>query len=337
MILLTGATGFVGNLLLEKLLSAGEKVVCIVRNPSKISPRDGLTILKGDLENAEVLASSNDIEKLEPITSLVHLAALYDLDAKSSACYMANVVGTMNLVALSRRMPNLTKFVHISTVAVAGDYLGSVPRASVDFGQSFPNPYAKTKAQAESIVRREISSDKLTILRLGIVTGNSVNGAFEKVDGPYMAIQFFKNLVEKMPLLKEVPLFPLPIGHGSMLPLIPVDIVVDVIEEVLQSKRINGCFHIVLKDAPTVLEFSKTLMASLGFKSSIRSIGSNAVMADIFKRLPLPDSFPKALIDYMGSRCTFDVSDEINQFKSLNSSSWTVIQESFFREAIIRL
>tara|TARA_R110000868_G_scaffold61524_1_gene186904 strand:- start:10906 stop:11919 length:1014 start_codon:yes stop_codon:yes gene_type:complete len=337
MILLTGATGFVGKLLLKKLLSSGQKVVCLARTPSKIAAAKGLIVLKGDLENADVLHSSLDLKQLENITQIIHLAALYDLNAQSNACYMANVVGTMNLVALSRKMPKLEKFIHISTVAVAGDYHGEVPKGSAEFDQNFPNPYAKTKAQAESIVRREVAPEILVILRLGIVIGDSESGEFDKVDGPYMAIDFFKNLSQKLPILKEMPLLPLPMGKTSILPLVPVDVVVNVIEEVIHSERALGCHHVVLKDAPSVLEFSSLLMKNLGFKSEVRAIGGSLLMAKVFKQLPLPDSFPKALMDYMGSRCTFDVSDEINLFKSLNSSTWTGIQESFFREAIIKL
>ncbi len=250
---------------------------------------------------------------------------------------MANVVGTMNLVALTRKMTKLKKFIHISTVAVAGDYHGDVPKSTVEFEQNFPNPYAKTKAQAESIVRRELAPEMLTILRLGIVIGDSKSGEFDKVDGPYMAIDFFKSLSIKLPFLKEMPLLPLPMGSSSVLPLVPVDIVVNIIEESIRRDQILGCHHIVLKDAPSVLEFSKLLMKNLGFKSEVRAIGGSVMLSKIFKKLPLPDTFPKPLMDYMGSRCTFDVSDEIDLFKSLNSSSWTEIQESFFRQAITRL
>ena len=44
MILVTGATGTTGSALLDELLGRGQEVTAVTREPSRIEPRDGLTV-----------------------------------------------------------------------------------------------------------------------------------------------------------------------------------------------------------------------------------------------------------------------------------------------------
>lgn len=334
MILLTGATGFVGKRVLTKLLAGNEKVVCLARNPAKIPQHENLIVLKADIEQSEVLINPLDLAQLKGVTSVVHMAALYDLAASAGACYMANVVGSMNLLALVRKLPNFERLIYISTVAIAGDYDGEVPREEVDFGQKFPNYYATTKAQAESLLRRGLSDKELCVLRSGIVIGDSRDGSYDKADGPYMAIEFFKHLLQRFPVLKRLPVYPLPMVANSQLPLVSVDVVVNVIVEAVQTSNLSGCHHIVCPDAPTVLEFASEMFKRLGYEGKVRPTHGAKELASLIKRLPDIPNFPAPLIDYMATTARFDVSEESRRFKSINSVTWTGFRDVFFREAI---
>jgi hypothetical protein len=55
---LFGATGNAGTRILNELLSRGHKVTAIVRDPSKLPPRAGLTIRRGDLSNDTLIAEA---------------------------------------------------------------------------------------------------------------------------------------------------------------------------------------------------------------------------------------------------------------------------------------
>jgi uncharacterized protein len=55
-IALYGATGKAGSRILTELLSRGHQVTAIARDPSKLSPRKGLTIVQGDVSSAEAIA-----------------------------------------------------------------------------------------------------------------------------------------------------------------------------------------------------------------------------------------------------------------------------------------
>lgn len=336
MILVTGASGFVGKRVLELLLASGEEVVCLVRYPHKFSTytNKNLHLLKGDLENAEVLNLSSKHEILQKVDRVLHLAALYDLHASAGASYMANVVATMNLLALTRKMPKFKRFIHISTIAIAGDYQGTVPVDEVEFEQHFPNAYAKTKAQAEALLRRGLKKDQLCILRPGIVIGDSKTGVFDKVDGPYMAIEFFKKLLGKTPILKHLPLIPMPMNANAQLPIIPVDVLAQIIGDVVLKSTLTGCHHLITADSPSMEEFAREMLAQLGFTGKLQVVSGADHLSKILKRLPDIPNFPAPLLDYMSAAAFYDVTNEVQQFSLLKDVSWTGFRDVFFRQAM---
>lgn len=64
-IALLGATGKVGRLYLKLALAAGFNVRALVRDPGKLSPREGLTVVKGDsTRSSDVAALIADVDVL---------------------------------------------------------------------------------------------------------------------------------------------------------------------------------------------------------------------------------------------------------------------------------
>ncbi len=57
-IALIGATGFVGAPVLSELLSRGHKVTVLARNPSKLAPQAGLTVVAADALDANQVAQA---------------------------------------------------------------------------------------------------------------------------------------------------------------------------------------------------------------------------------------------------------------------------------------
>lgn len=57
-IALIGATGFVGSALLNELLQRGHRVTALARNPGKIAPREGLTVVQADVTDAAQVAQA---------------------------------------------------------------------------------------------------------------------------------------------------------------------------------------------------------------------------------------------------------------------------------------
>jgi putative NADH-flavin reductase len=53
---IVGATGFVGSAVLNELLQKGHQVTAIVLDPDKLESRNGLSVVKGDINDAEDFA-----------------------------------------------------------------------------------------------------------------------------------------------------------------------------------------------------------------------------------------------------------------------------------------
>lgn len=57
-ITLIGATGFVGSAVLTELLNRDHRVTALVRDPAKLTPQPGLSIVMGDAFNADSVAAA---------------------------------------------------------------------------------------------------------------------------------------------------------------------------------------------------------------------------------------------------------------------------------------
>jgi len=57
-IVVCGATGQVGSRILNELLERGHEVTAVVRDPGKLVPRPGLTVIEGDVSNVESIVAA---------------------------------------------------------------------------------------------------------------------------------------------------------------------------------------------------------------------------------------------------------------------------------------
>jgi NAD dependent epimerase/dehydratase len=155
-VLVTGAGGFIGSHLTERLVQAGAKTRALVRYTSTghrgwldTSPHlADIEVLLGDVRDRDSMRKA-----FKDIDVVFHLAALiaipYSYDAPQS--YVdANVQGTLNVLELARDN-NLQRVVHTSTSEV----YGTAQYVPIDekhplVGQS---PYSASKIGADEIAR----------------------------------------------------------------------------------------------------------------------------------------------------------------------------------------
>jgi len=122
--LVTGATGFVGSHVVQKLLRRGEKVRVFARRSSSLKNLEGLQveIAYGDLTDRASLKQA-----LAGCRRLYHVAADYRLwTPDPSVLYQANVLGTRYLLEASRDA-RLERVVYTSTVGALGLPHNGVP------------------------------------------------------------------------------------------------------------------------------------------------------------------------------------------------------------------
>ncbi len=148
--LLTGATGFIGQRLTERLSREGHTVRCLVRSPEKfrsLSSLPGVEHVTGDLDSvaaAETAAAGCDV--------LFHLAAFAKPWSKDKSLpYRINVTGTENMLKAAVR-GGVKRFVLTSSAAVIGPSPGVEP-IDEEYPRATPffNEYEETKAAAEEL------------------------------------------------------------------------------------------------------------------------------------------------------------------------------------------
>lgn len=247
---ITGATGFIGRHLVQRLLERNGTVYALVRQQS-LDKLDGLrrrwgvdrrrvVAIIGDLEKPYLGLSQAQINKLRgKIKHMFHLAAVYDFAADAERQRVANVEGTRHAIELAEAL-QVGCFHHISSIAVAGLYEGVFREDMFEEAEGLDHPYFRTKHESEKLVRQTLKRP-WRIYRPGMVVGHSQTGEMDKIDGPY----YFFKLIQKLRAL--LPAWMPMIGiEGGRINIVPVDFVAGAIDHIAHKRGEDGkCFHLV--------------------------------------------------------------------------------------------
>ncbi len=163
-VFLTGATGFIGNHLVNLLLARGMEIYSLVRNPAKASwaDRKGVHLLTGDIFRIPALPSGVDI--------VYHLAGKTKAH-HASDYYTVNKDGTASLFrALEAAGVRPRRVVHLSSLAAAGP-----SHSDSGVRESDPprpvTPYGRSKLQAEEIALHYKNRFPVVIVRACAIYG----------------------------------------------------------------------------------------------------------------------------------------------------------------------
>lgn len=242
----TGATGFIGRFVVERLLRREDATVYVLIRESS---RDKFEALKqrlgasdkqliavwGDITQAGLTDAATTKKLKGKIDHLFHLAAVYDMNMDDETGDRINNEGTRNVVEFANALGGKVCLQHVSSVAVAGgQWVGNFTEKMFDEGQDTSHPYFRTKFQSEAIVREECQVP-WRVYRPGMVVGCSETGEMDKIDGPYYMFPLIKQIRNKVP--KWLPLLGL---EGGKMPLAPVDYVADAMIEIAHQQGQDG-------------------------------------------------------------------------------------------------
>jgi thioester reductase-like protein len=250
----TGATGFIGRRLVERLLERRGRIHVLVREDSlgrldeaiehweKISEA---TVSRrvhpviGDLRQPLLGLTDEQVSELAgTIDHLFHLAAVYDMTAALELDTAVNVGGTNHAIELAGAL-RAGHLHHVSSIAVAGAYKGEFSEDFFDEGQRLPSPYHATKFEAERAVREQ-ELVPWRVYRPGVVVGDSKTGEMDKIDGPYY---FFKAIQRMRQIVPQwLPLLGLDLGKTNV---VPVDWVAGALDHIAHRPHLDGrAFHL---------------------------------------------------------------------------------------------
>ena len=277
-IFLTGATGYLGSYLTDRLLAAGQSLTVLVRanDPDHARQRlwkslqlhlhadalaghlsaGRLRFLRGDLTSARLGLSEREWERLAAEhDAIVHAAAT--LNRRSSrACFDVNLRGGLNVLQVARKMHQgggLRRYAHVSTVAIAGHRAAEVVEEDEarDFGRSDWDPYARTKKFGEHLIDELLPDASVVIGRPSIVLGDSRFAETTQFD---MARAFIG--LARLPLL--------PFRPEWRLDIVNADFVADALSAlVLADAPRHRLYHLASgRSSPTFREVTEAMVAA---------------------------------------------------------------------------
>ena len=181
-VLVTGATGFVGNHLIARLIKDGYTVRCLVRDKEKaeeLKQRYSVELVYGDVTDRQSLKGIS-----KGVSYVFHLAAVGHVSAISEESYRlftgTNEGGTMNMIKEFRNSDSLRKFVHFSSTAAMGPI--GLPVLNECSRPNPVTPYQKSKYRSEKIVlaAAERIGFPAVIVRPCMIYGPGGTGEFYK-------------------------------------------------------------------------------------------------------------------------------------------------------------
>jgi thioester reductase-like protein/short-subunit dehydrogenase involved in D-alanine esterification of teichoic acids len=324
----TGATGFIGRHLVERLLERDGDIHVLVRagstgkldallerwgRPERVKP------VIGDLAEPQLGLDESAREALHGVDHVFHLAAIYDMTADEAQNAQLNVGGTQNAIDLANAL-GAGRFHHASSIAVAGMHDGHFTEDDFDEGQDLTHPYHRTKFEAEKLVRERVRGP-WRIYRPAIVVGNSQTGEMDKIDGPYY---FFKAIQKIRGAVPQW--FPLVSVEWGRTNLVPVDWVAAAIDHIAHQDGLDGqAFHLVDPKPPKSGEVLNTFAnaahaphAVMRVDKKLTDMLPKGVLSYALKipalrgvrRSFLADlGIPEEVIKYVGLTATFDARD----------------------------
>lgn len=200
MVVITGATGHIGNVLVRELLKKGEKVRVLIRPGSTEIPIEGLDVEKvyGDIRNKDELRIA-----FKGADTVYHLAAMISIfPGINPELAEINIEGSKNVADVCVEL-NIPKLVYTSSVHAIADVPHGTPitEETPICVEKAIGKYGKTKAAATNAILDLVKNKGLNAVivqpagvigpfdympsQLGIVYNFMINGLFMGMNGAY--------------------------------------------------------------------------------------------------------------------------------------------------------
>jgi thioester reductase-like protein len=250
LLLVTGATGFLGMHLVQLLLDQNPdlELALVIRNRPGQSGRQRadafirpehksrVKVYSGDVSLPNLGLENTAREQLaSEVTRVIHSAATVRFDHTLSEARQINVEGTRHILDFAAATCNLRSFAYVGTAYVAGERSGLVRETELAVGQGYRNTYEQTKSEAEALVRSRLVDMPGIILRPSIIVGDSRTGVTSSFKMMYWPLKIYAR-----GLWRTVPGYP-----DAVLDIVPVDFVADAIAHaVFDPATLGSTLHL---------------------------------------------------------------------------------------------
>jgi len=286
-VLITGATGFIGEHLVKKLLEDSD-VRCLVRRETDIErfTKRGIDTTLGDVTDYESLKKA-----VAGVDVVYHLAGAIS-GLTRTHFHRINVLGCRKIAKAARRAKATPTVVYVSSMAAGGPAGSDKPRLEIE--PPLPiSQYGLTKLLGEREFSKVASDVPVTVVRPSVVYG----------EGDKSSLEFFK------PVSNGVFYFT---GEADWpFSLIDVRDLVDLLQLAQSGQRLElgetnpgiGIYNAAGPDSPKLGEFGEILAKALHTKpprsikvprALITALGASSSAASLITRKPSILSLDKA-------------------------------------------
>ncbi len=190
-ILVTGGCGYVGSVLVPKLLSGGHDVLVIDDQwfGNFLPTHPALTITKKTIESI----NEGDLRGVEVVMHLANVANDPSVEINPTFSWEVNVLHTTQFLELCRRSGSVKKFMYASSGSVYG--VKSEPNVTEDLALVPISAYNKTKMSAERVCLSYANDFEVFCIRPATVCGVSPRMRFDVVVNMFVMQAFMKNQI----------------------------------------------------------------------------------------------------------------------------------------------
>ena len=244
-LLLTGATGAVGEELLERWLTrTQDRVAVLVRGDNAAARfdamvaelaqrtggdawKDRLELVRGDVTAPGLGLAAADRDRITgQVTAILHSAANTKFSQAKDEAEAQNTGGAKQVLALARACSKLEKLGYLSTVYVAGMRTGKVLEEELEHDAGFVNFYEASKYAAEQELRRAWKDLPAACYRLSTVLGDSRTGEVRRFNALHQSLKLLFHALAPM----------LPGSAHDPVDLVPIDYAADAVFELFAHR-----------------------------------------------------------------------------------------------------
>ncbi|BEM58836.1 NAD(P)H-binding protein [Serratia marcescens] len=333
-LLLTGATGFLGGAVLEKLLIENQSInyLLLVRADDA---QQGLARIRANMEKFNIdanLLSKITIENIllgdlsEPadfltdarinkVTHVINCAAVASF-GNNPLIWKVNVEGTLAFAERMAQVPGLKRFLHVGTAMSCSPEPGSLVSESGEFEEDAEHlvEYTRSKSTIEQLMRQRCPQMPLTIARPSIVVGHTRLGC-QPSSSIFWVFGMALMLRKFMCSLQD------------NIDVIPADYCADALVMLMNSETLeNDVYHI-----------------SAGEESSVSFAEIDRAMAAALEKAPVGDEYAQVTYDALVKmrRQLKDIFGPCNERLMLKAmrlyGSFAMLNVRFSNEKILKL
>ena len=240
-ILVTGACGYKGHVLVPKLLARGYEVVAFdtMWFGNYLESHQNLSCIKGDVRNIEEI-------NLSGVDAIIHLSSIAndpcgDLDPKLT--WEVSALATMQLADKAQRN-KIKRFIYASSGSVYG--VKDEPHVTEDLELKPISEYNKTKMVSERVLMSYAADMSVQIVRPATVCGYS----------PRMRLDVSVNMLTMQALTKgKITVF----GGTQTRPNIHIDDITNVYLHLLDNPHVTGIYNAGFENI-SILDIAKLVV-----------------------------------------------------------------------------